>query len=121
MKKLMLLLVSLSALFIFAGCGAKSPKDVAVKWFQAVLDGDVKTANELSTEKTQAMNALMAAAMQAGDKDSDDAKEAQQMLDELKKAEVKIDGDTATLVMDGKDGLTLKKVDGDWKVDFDKE
>lgn len=123
MKKLSLILMTLAAVFVFAACGAKasSPKDVAVKWFQALLDGDVNTANELSTDQTKALNALFAAGFTSEEKGSDDAKESKAMLEQLKKAEEKINGDSATLVIDGEEGLTLKKVDGKWKVDFQKD
>ena len=119
MKKITLVLMSLAALFIFASCG-NSPKSVAVKWYKAVSEGDVKTANKYSTDSTHAFNALIAAALESekkSDKDKDDINET---IDKLKSAEEKIDGDTATLVVDGKEGLTLKKVDGEWKVDMKK-
>ena len=159
MKKKSLILMSLAAIVIFAGCsekktkkakadlddeteeivshgnrkrvdgegkdifskfGGMSPKEVAVKWYKAVSEGDVKTANKYSTENTHAFNALIAAALESekkSDKDKDDINET---IDKLKSAEEKIDGDTATLVVDGKEGLTLKKVDGEWKVDMKK-
>ena len=128
MKKLSLFLMTLAAVFVFAACGSKaakdpSPKDVAVQWFQALLDGDLKTANELSTEQTKAFNGLMASAMQANDKEDKEADDddPKAMLEQLKKAEEKIEGDTATLIVDGKEGFTLKKVDGKWKVDLQKD
>ena len=122
MKKLSLLLLSLSALFIFAGCGSSSsaPRDVAVKWYTALIEGDLKTANELSTEETRAINGLAASAMSSLKKGSDDEKNAQENLKQLKNAKVEIDGDTARLIVEGKSDITLKKVDGEWKVDFHK-
>ena len=162
-----LILMSLAAFFIFAGCGEKktkeaeadiddeteetvsygngkkvdgggkdifsmiygiSPRDVAVKWSKAIADGDLKTANKYSTENTQPLNALAIALMSASEsKDSDkdssigiDKEKFDEYIEKLKDAEEKIDGDTATLVVDGEEGCTLKKVDGEWKVDMKK-
>ena len=118
MKKLMLMLVSLSAVFIFAGC-SDSPRDVAVNWYGAILDGDAKKANEYSTENTQAANAFLAGAM-AAQKNKEQIEEAKSKIKELKKAEEKINGDTAELIVDGEKVMDLKKVDGEWKVDVQK-
>ena len=122
MKKLSLLLLSLSALFLFAGCGSSSsaPRDVAVKWYAALIEGDLKTANELSTEQSRAINGLAASSMSSFEKGSEDEKNAQENLKQLKNAKVEIDGDTARLIVEGKSDITLKKVDGEWKVDFHK-
>ena len=119
MKKLSLLLMSLIAMVIFAGCG-DSPKDVAIKWGNAIADGDVKTANKYSTEQTQSLNVLIAAGLSA-DKDSKDVQEFKDNIKKLKSAKEEINGDTAKVIVEGdSDGIPLKKVDGQWKVDVQK-
>lgn len=118
MKKLMLMLVSLSAIFIFAGCG-DSPRDAAVNWYGAILDGDSKKANEYSTENTQTANAFLAASI-AAQKDKEKLEEAKATIKKLKNAKEEINGDTAALFVDGEKVMDLKKVDGAWKVDLQK-
>jgi len=51
-------LFSTAALMFLTGCG-DSPKDVANKWRQAILEGDIKTANELSIEEAHAVNGIV--------------------------------------------------------------
>ena len=58
MKKLSVMLLALTGLFIFTGC-SDSPKDVVVKWTEAIVNGDIKKANEYSTENTHALNGMI--------------------------------------------------------------
>ena len=121
MKKIMLALMAVAGLFILSGC-ADSPKDVTKKWMKALINKDVKTANEYSTSRVHTLNALAISAL--SDKDSGEkvTKEFQESMDRLDKAEVKIEGDTAQIYMksDEETPMTLKKVDGKWKVDVKK-
>jgi len=118
MKKLFFTGLALAALFVLAGCG-DSPMDVTMKWGNALADGDVNTANKYSTQRTHALNGLMAAACNT----EKDKTEFKNNLAKLKKeGKVTINGDTATISAEGeKDGLTLTKVDGAWKVDVNKK
>lgn len=122
MRKLSVLLLALAGLFVLTGC-SDSPKDVAVKYSEALLDGNIKKANEYSTEKTHAMNGMVISMLSS---DSEDAKktkaEFKANLSLIKKAKEEIDGDTAKLIIEGEEGkpMILKKVDGKWKVDAQK-
>lgn len=109
---------------LLAGCG-DSPKDVAKKYMQALEKGDVTEANKYSTERTQALNGLIVpmlnqAKKEAGDKDTKN--EFKESLEKIDDARTEIDGDNAKLYLsdDDKEPITLKKVDGDWKVDVEK-
>lgn len=59
MKHLSLMLVALGALFVCAGC-SDGPKDVAVKWSQSIMHGDVPDAGLYSVPALQATNAELA-------------------------------------------------------------
>lgn len=127
MIKLIVMTVCTCAMFLIAGCGGPSPDAVALDFMKTLQAGKADEAylKETCTEDTAKLFGL---AMAMG-------------KDELKKElegvtfsvkETKIDGDTAvvTLVAEGKKGkkggkdddkLTLKKVDGKWKIDVKKE
>ena len=123
MKKYFSILLAAFSLAILAGCGGNSPKAVAEKWHKALLDGDAKTANEYSTEKTAAMNALV-----AGMLTSKEAKEDKDIkkISEIKFEDGKIDGDNAVVyathpeAKDEKQEIKLVKKDGKWLVDMQK-
>ena len=66
MKKLSSMLLALAGLFILAGC-SDSPRYVTVKWAKAIVDGDVKKANEYTTEKTRPINGIMVGVLSADD------------------------------------------------------
>ena len=111
MKKLTLILMTLAAIFIFAGCG-NSPKSVALKWGKAIAAGDLEKANKYSTPDSKANNEYMIEQVKKGRADFD------KFASNLKKTKAVIDGDTAKLVIgDDKDGMPMKKIDGKWKVD----
>ena len=121
MKKLSAMLLALAGLFILAGC-SDSPRDVTVKWAKAIVDGDVKKANEYTTEKTRPINGLMVGVLSADDENGKKAKaEFEANIDKLKKAKEEINGDEAKVTVEGESKpITLKKVDGKWKVDAQK-
>lgn len=108
---------------LFVGC-ADSPKDVTKKYMQALEKGDVTEANKYSTERTQALNGLVVSMMNQANKeaDKDSKSEFKENLKKLDSARTEIDGDNAKVYFsdDDKDPITLKKVDGDWKVDVEK-
>ena len=64
MKKCHVTLLVLGCLCILAGCG-DSPKSVAQKWRDAIVSGDVKTANALHIAETKAENDLIVLLMKA--------------------------------------------------------
>ncbi|MBO7327639.1 MAG: DUF4878 domain-containing protein [Lentisphaeria bacterium] len=120
MKKFAVMLLALTGLFILTGCGESTPLEVAMEWGEAVLDGDLKSANECSTENTRAINAFVISML---DGDSEKVKEARSKFEEgirkLENAKVVIEGDVASIYAEEDESkpMTLKKVDGKWKVD----
>ena len=123
MKKLSVMLLALAGLFIFTGC-SDSPKDVVVKWTEAIVNGDIKKANEYSTENTHALNGMIIGIVNGKSEDAKKTKaELEASIEKLKNAKKEIDGDTAKVFMeDDKDKpAVLKKVDGKWKVDAQKK
>lgn len=54
-KTTLSLLAILSATIIFTGC-TKSPNEVVEKWAEAILDGNIKEANEYSTKNMKDTN-----------------------------------------------------------------
>ena len=110
--------VAAVALFL-TGC-SDSPKDVANKWKDAVTSGDVKTANQYSTERVHVLNGLIGASCQ----DSETPKELK-ALRAFNFDKEEISGSKAT-VWDSSKGksesfVTLVKNSDEWKVDIEKE
>jgi len=127
MKKLFSLMFMFVAFgLLLMGC-SDSPQKVAKNWLQAIANGDVSEANKYSTENTHALNSLFVTMLKkAEDNDKDQFKDKDEKIKEgLKKfddARVEIDGDTARIYNDDEDKpMILKKVDGDWKVDVQKQ
>ena len=115
MKKSFVTLLAIVSLFVLAGCG-ESPKSVAQKWQKAVLSGDLKTANAMSTARAKDVNTLIVAMLSEGGDE----------INTLKKAKYDtetINGDKA-VVTSGNDKDTkveLVKQDGKWLVDINKD
>ena len=118
MRKFLTIMLAAFGLLLLAGC-SDSPKDVAKNWMQAIVDGDVEKANEYSTSKVHVLNAL---AVEGCKNDANAKKEIQDSIAKIDNAREEINGDTAKLYdgSDDDDPLTLKKVDGEWKVDVEK-
>jgi len=123
MKKLTLLLMTLAAVLVFAGCGKPlSPKDTALSWARAIIGGDLAKANKYSTPESKEINEML---IEKGRKYDDERrkKELDRYAKRVEASKEVIDGDTATLVVRDEtidDGLPLKKIDGKWKVDATK-
>ena len=111
---LMLMFVVFGMLLM--GC-SNSPKTAAKKWMQAIENGNLEDANKYSTARTHTLNGLIVS-MGAGSGDED----IEKTLKAIDDARVEIDGDSAKIYTsdDDKKPITLKKVDGDWKVDVEK-
>ena len=117
MKKFLMMLVAFAGLFILSGC-KDSPKDVAQKWGQAILDGNVDEANKYSTDNVKLLNAFAVASFE---KNAESKAKFEKDIKELDNATETIKGDTAEVKVKGEDKpMTLKKVDGEWKVDVKK-
>ncbi len=107
MKKFLILLVAFAGLFILSGC-KDSPKEVAQKWSQAIIDRNIEDANKYSTAASGGLNALAV----AFGKPKDDIHKYIDSAVEV------INGDTAELKNKDELLMMLKKVDGEWKVDL---
>ena len=107
----------LASFLLILGCGGNSPKSVAQKWQKAILAEDLKTANELSTEKTKALNALLISF--TSNKSNEDAQKFGKATFDVET----INGDKA-VVTDSKSEdnykIELIKKDGKWLVDISK-
>jgi hypothetical protein len=113
MKKFLMMLMAVVSVFVMTGC-ADSPDEVVAQWGEAILAGDKAAADEFVTAGSKDANALMILAATA------DKEDFQKGLTELEeKGEVVINGDKAEIKVDGKTEFILKKVDGDWKIDFE--
>ena len=103
------------------GC-SKGPDKVAVKFFEAMADGDFDKAAEYASKDTKPMIKMMAGMPNAKEESQKENKGAK-----FKAVETKINGDKASVKVERtKDGKTetndvnLVKEDGDWKVAVDK-
>ena len=123
MKKLVF--AAAIATFAFIGCKDNkngSPKEVLSAWFDAMAKKDMATVKELSTPESQSMISLM----EMGMKDSAASKETEKYdKTKMEFGEPIIDGDNAKVpVKEKSSGETtnfpMKKVNGQWKVAFDK-
>lgn len=120
LKKLSLVAASL-AMLLLAGCGdsrGDSPENVAQKYMDALAAGDLDAMNKVSTAQTAKLNGFLVAAV------SNDPKKDEKLAkikDGIKFTKTEIDGDNAKVYAeDDKNPMTLKKVDGEWKVDVKK-
>ena len=120
MKKFAVAIAILS-ISVLASCGGGSPEDVAQKFGKAMLEGDVETAQDISTENAAKLMPLIIGMMsnKFGEMSDEEKEEA---LAELATMECDVEDEKAKCGPKGKSkSLELKKVDGDWKVDFNKQ
>ena len=90
------------------------PKLAAVKYLHSLAIGDLKAADEFSTPATHARNAEIVAEKTTAAEKHDAAIRAG--FAKVKAGKVAVAGDTAT-IGEGEAALTLKLIDGEWKVD----
>lgn len=122
MNRIFLALVLFQALTI-SSCkqGGGDPKEVMMKFFEALSKNDMTTARSLATKDSKGMIDLM----EMGINMSKDKKESLKFdKANLQFGEVKIDGDRATIpVTEKTSGESLNyimvKEDGAWKMSFD--
>ncbi len=121
MKKVFLAAFS-AAFLLLAGCnsGAGDPKSVLNDFFEALAKKDLAGARELATEDSKSMLDMMEMAMK-----TDSSEMGKYDMKNMEFGEAKIDGDMATVPVKEKDSgetmnYSLKKVEGKWKVAFDK-
>ncbi len=120
MKKFAVAIAILS-ISVLASCGGGSPEEVAIQFNEAMLDGDVEAAQDLSTEETAKLMPLIIGMMSSkiGEMGDEEKKAA---LEELATMECDVDGEKAKCGPKGKGKtMELQKVDGDWKVHINKK
>ena len=115
------------AMLCFVGCGGGTPESVAVKFYERLAADDFDGACKLCTEETAAL-LTMAKGMAKEDSDLKKLNGAK-----FEVVECKVDGDAATVslkvtlksgeveTMKDKEGVTLIKKDGAWKVNIKKD
>ncbi len=112
MKKFLTVLFVVASLLIMTGC-ADSPKDVTKKWLQAISEGNLEEANKYSAANVQLVNTFLIAGV------NNDPSAKAKMQEGLRQSSIRqeITGDTALVYIDGNnEPITLKKIDGEWKV-----
>ena len=122
MKKILFAAVMFGVI-LFTGCKTSDsgdPKAVLSEFFDALAKGDIEKAKTLATPESQSMLGLMEMGMKNN-------KEEMSKFDKTKMqfSTAVIDGDKATVpVKETTSGETvnypMKKIDGKWKVAFDK-
>ena len=122
MKKLFLVSAILLSAVVFFSCKSKSaaaagdPKVVLAAFFDAISKNDMATAKSLATPESQMMLGLMESKMTGNN----------EMMSKYDKSKIKfgeptITGDDATVPLiteNSSVGFPLKKINGEWKVDF---
>ena len=125
MKKLLVVLLAFSALYI-SSCksSGSDPKVVLTGFFDAMAKKDIAAARKLATADSKAMFDLMEMGMKMKDNTMEDKTDAQFDKSNMEMGEAKIDGERATVnVKEKKSGeavdFVLKKENGEWKVAMD--
>jgi hypothetical protein len=100
---------------IFAGCGiADTPSSAARKFYTALQKNDTKLLGQVATPETVQTMAMFGEKVQG----------MMQAYGKITSTTEQIDGDTAVVSVVFENGetedLTLKKIDGKWKVAIDK-
>ena len=116
MKRFIIIILAFSCMMIFNGCSEKTPKETVINWATAVAEGNLDTADKLSTSNVHLYNKLLIAGIK--DKSYDTPDKMGEILEKIEPAREEINGDTAKVYIDEKNPIQLKKVDGKWKVDF---
>lgn len=123
MKKIFLAVAVMSTTFLFScKSGGSDPKAVLSSFFEALSKKDIAGARKLATEDSKSMLDMV----EMGMKMSNDTKETEKYdKNNMEFGDAKVEGDKATVaVKEKKSGetlnYTLKKVNGEWKVAFDK-
>jgi len=123
MKKIIWLFITAS-LLVFAGCQSGTggdPKEVLVKFFDALAAKNIEEAKKYVTKDSEGMMSMV----QMGMNSSEDSSAVMYAKDKIDLSDAVIDGDRATVAVKDKSSgestdFVLKKESGDWKVAFDK-
>ncbi len=124
----LMLFVALLSMTMLVSCSGNGPEGVAKKFLELTNKGEFSKAKEYCDDSTAALIG-MAENMA---KDKVEAMKEQNVKIEILSSEVNEEGDKATVkykkIEEGQTAedslekeITLKKIDGDWKVSIDKE
>ena len=123
MKKLLMALAFVNAIFFMAGCSSGGdPKATLSAFFDAMSKKDIAAARKLTTADSKSMLDLMEKGLQMSNDSSETGKYDKSKMEI---GEPTINGDKATIAVKEKNSneavnFTLKKESGAWKVAFDK-
>jgi len=116
MKRVVMAASIVCAVFLVVGCGflGESPSSVARKFFVAIAKNDVKAMEKVASPEVVQLIGML------GEKSEESVAKFGKITDTTEK----IDGDNATVTVTFENGeteeLTLKKIDGKWKVAVEK-
>jgi cytochrome oxidase Cu insertion factor (SCO1/SenC/PrrC family) len=116
MKRVVMAASIVCAVFFIVGCGAigGSPSSAARKFFEAVAKNDVKAMEKVASPEVVQLIGML------GEK----SEESLANFGKITGTTEEIDGDTATVTVTFENGeeeeVTLKKIDGKWKVIIEK-
>jgi uncharacterized lipoprotein NlpE involved in copper resistance len=110
-----IMVLGLVCFFVFVGCGNNdTPSSVARKFYTALQKNDTKALGQVATPETVQTMAMFGEKVQG----------MMQSYGKITNTTEQIDGDTAVVSVTFENGesgdLTLKKIDGKWKVVIDK-
>ena len=117
LKTLLAVFAVAFSVFILTGC-AEHPSEVVAQYAAALLEGDVERANSVSAPELLPVNAKLVTVLK---QDSPVVKQIRQNLSAKFNRE-EIDGDLAFVWSEGNESnlITLKKIDGKWKVTLER-
>ena len=125
-KKISLIVGLLALVFSLSACGDaasdNSPESVALRFMNHIGKAEFNKAAELGTDGTKQMLSFFA--MMAESMDEADLQEEIGAPGSFTVVSSEVSGDIAMVVLEAEgeqNPLTLKKVDGQWLVDLDKE
>ncbi len=110
MKKICFLFASALLMIVISGCD--SPEKAFESWREAIVNGKIDDANEVTVEKSQLINSFMVKAVKSNEK-------AEKQMKSLKIVGKSVAGEYATLQIKDADGVVsgfdMEKEDGKWK------
>lgn len=128
MKQLKLAALALVLSLSLSSCSGNGPEDTAKKFIEYTNQGEFSKAKELSTDKTAAMLGMAEGFAQGQGKMEEMKEKNKDVKVEIISSEVNEDKATVKFKLTGGENtsgsenqLNLVKVDGEWKVDMNKE
>ena len=113
--------IAIMSISVLASCGGGTPEEVAIQFNEALLDGDVEAAQDLSTEETAKLMPLIIGFASSQTKNMSD-EDKKKRLEAMETMECDAEGEKAMCGPKGqRKTVELQKVDGDWKVHINKK